>query len=98
FRSTDLGDEKDRVLVRSNGSRTYFANDVAYHLTKFDRGFDLAVDIFGSDHHGYVPRMKAAMQASGINPERLQYLLVQFVTLFRGKEQIPMSTRGGDFV
>lgn len=98
FRSTDFGDEKDRVLVRSNGQRTYFANDVAYHLTKFERGFDIALDIFGSDHHGYVPRMKAAMQATGINPERLQNLLIQFVTLYRGGEQVQMSTRGGNFV
>lgn len=98
FRSTDFGDEKDRVLVRRNGQRTYFANDVAYHLSKFDRGFDIAIDIFGSDHHGYVPRMKAALQASGINPERLVHLLGQFVTLYRSGQQVQMSTRGGDFV
>lgn len=98
FRSTDYGDVKDRVLVRSNGSRTYFANDVAYHLNKFERGFDIAIDIFGSDHHGYLARMKAAVQAAGINPERLIYLLVQFVSLYRGTEQVSMSTRGGDFV
>lgn len=98
FRSTDFGDEKDRVLVRSNGTRTYFANDVAYHLNKFERGFDIAIDIFGSDHHGYVPRMKAAVEASGINPERLLHLLGQFVTLYRGGQQLSMSTRGGEFV
>jgi arginyl-tRNA synthetase len=98
FRSTELGDSKDRVLVRSNGQLTYFANDVAYHLTKFDRGFDIAIDIFGADHHGYVPRMKAAMEASGINPERLVHQLVQFVTLYRGNQQVSMSTRGGTFV
>jgi arginyl-tRNA synthetase len=98
FRSTELGDSKDRVLVRSNGQLTYFANDVAYHLTKFDRGFDIAIDIFGADHHGYVPRMKAAMEASGINPERLVHHLVQFVTLYRGGQQVNMSTRGGTFV
>lgn len=98
FRSTELGDSKDRVLVRSNGQLTYFANDVAYHLTKFDRGFDIAIDIFGADHHGYVPRMKAAMEASGINPERLVHQLVQFVTLYRGGQQVNMSTRGGTFV
>lgn len=97
FRSTQFGDEKDRVLVRSNGTRTYFANDVAYHLSKFERGFDIAIDIFGSDHHGYVPRMKAAVEASGVNPERMQYLLVQFVTLFRSGEQVQMSTRSGSF-
>lgn len=98
FRSTDFHDEKDRVLVRSNGQRTYFANDVAYHLTKFERGFDIVIDIFGSDHHGYVPRMKAAMEASGINPERLLHLLLQFVTLYRGGSQVQMSTRSGTFV
>lgn len=98
FRSTDFNDEKDRVLVRSNGTRTYFANDVAYHLSKFERGFDIAIDIFGADHHGYVPRVKAAMQASGINPERLQHLLLQFVTLYRGGSQVQMSTRSGTFV
>lgn len=98
FRSTDFNDDKDRVLVRANGSRTYFANDVAYHLSKFDRGFDIVIDVFGSDHHGYVPRMKAAMEACGINPERLLHLLGQFVTLYRSGQQAQMSTRGGDFV
>ncbi len=98
FRSTEFGDDKDRVLVRSNGQLTYFANDVAYHLTKFERGFDIAIDIFGADHHGYIPRMKAAIAASGINPERLVHLLVQFVTLYRGGQLAQMSTRGGTFV
>lgn len=98
FRSTDFGDEKDRVLVRSNGQRTYFANDIVYHLNKFERGFDIAIDILGADHHGYFPRMRAAVEASGINPERLAHLLVQFVSLYRGKEQVAMSTRGGNFV
>lgn len=98
FRSTDFDDEKDRVLVRSNGVRTYFANDVAYHLSKFERGFDIAIDIFGADHHGYTPRMKAAMQASAINAERLQHILLQFVTLYRSGAQVQMSTRSGSFV
>ncbi len=98
FRATDFGDEKDRVLIRSNGSHTYFLNDAAYHLNKFDRGFDLAIDIFGADHHGYLARMKAAMQACGINPERLINLLVQFVSLYRGGVPVSMSTRGGSFV
>lgn len=98
FRSTDFNDEKDRVLVRANGQRTYFANDVAYHLSKFERGFDSAIGIFGADHHGYVPRMKAAMQACGIDPKRLDYLIVQFVTLYRSGKQVQMSTRGGSFV
>jgi len=98
FRSTDFNDEKDRVLVRANGVKTYFANDVAYHLTKFERGYNQAIGIFGADHHGYVPRMKAAMQALGIDPERLEYSIVQFVTLYRGGKQVQMSTRGGSFV
>src|SRR3990167_965237 len=98
FRSTDFHDVKDRVLVRSNGQRTYFANDAAYHLHKFERNFDIALDIFGADHHGYIPRMKAAIEALGINPERLVYILVQFVTLYRGGQQVQMSTRGGNFV
>lgn len=98
FRSTQFGDTKDRVLVRSNGQRTYFANDVAYHFDKFSRGVDIALDIFGSDHHGYLLRMKAALKAMDILPERLQYLLVQFVTLYRGKTLVPLSTRTGQFV
>ncbi len=98
FRSTDFDDEKDRVLVRANGQRTYFANDVAYHLSKFERGFNTAIGIFGADHHGYVPRMKAAMKACGIDPARLEYLIVQFVTLYRSGKQVQMSTRGGSFV
>lgn len=98
FRSTDFGDEKDRVLQRSNGIRTYFANDLAYHRNKFERGFDFAIDIFGSDHHGYIPRMKAGVQACGIEPNKLSYLLVQFVTLYRGGQQVQMSTRSGSFV
>ncbi len=98
FRATDFGDEKDRVLLRSNGQRTYFANDFAYHINKFERGFDYAIDIFGADHHGYVPRMKAGMQARGIQADQLTYLLVQFVTLYRSGQQVQMSTRSGSFV
>lgn len=98
FAATSFGDEKDRVLVRSNGQRTYFANDVAYHFDKYERGSDLVIDILGADHHGYVARMRAAVKALGINPERLICLLVQFVSLYRGKEQVKMSTRGGSFV
>lgn len=98
FRSTDFQDEKDRVLQRSNGERTYFANDLAYHINKFERGFDYAIDIFGSDHHGYIPRMKAGLKAFGISNEKLNYLLIQFVSLYRGNEQVPMSTRSGSFV
>jgi len=98
FRATDLDDEKDRVLQRANGQRTYFANDLAYHINKFERGFDLAIDIFGSDHHGYIPRMRAGLQANGIQPDKLTYLLMQFVHLFRGGAQVQMSTRSGSFV
>lgn len=98
FRSTDFGDEKDRVMIRSNGVCTYFANDFAYHLSKFERNFDIAIDLFGSDHHGYMLRMKAAMQSMGINPERLVYLLMQFVSLYRNNQPVQMSTRGGKFV
>jgi arginyl-tRNA synthetase len=98
FRATDMHDEKDRVLQRANGQRTYFANDLAYHINKFERGNDYAIDIFGSDHHGYIPRMKAGMQANGISGDKLTYLLVQFVTLYRGGQQVQMSTRSGSFV
>lgn len=98
FRATAFNDEKDRVLIRANGQCTYFANDIAYHLTKFERGFETVMGIFGADHHGYIPRMRAAMQACGIAANRLQALIVQFVTLYRGGEQVQMSTRGGSFV
>lgn len=98
FRSTAFGDEKDRVLVRENGQTTYFASDVAYHLGKLQRGFQQLIDIWGADHHGYVARLKAALQALGKQPSQLAVLLVQFVSLFRGKERLPMSTRSGEFI
>lgn len=98
FRSTDYGDEKDRVVVRDNGIKTYFASDIAYHLNKLQRGFDTLIDIWGSDHHGYVPRVKAAMTAMGTNAEQLNVLLVQFAILYRGGEKASMSTRSGEFV
>jgi arginyl-tRNA synthetase len=98
FRTTDFGDDKDRVLVRSNGVTTYFASDVAYHKEKFDRGFDRVVDVWGADHHGYVPRMKAVLAGLGRTPEDLQVILVQLVNLLRGGEQVAMSTRSGEFV
>jgi arginyl-tRNA synthetase len=98
FRATDFNDEKDRVLQRANGQRTYFANDLAYHISKFERGYDTAVDIFGSDHHGYIPRMRAGLVANGIGTEKLTYVLMQFVSLYRGGEQVKMSTRSGSFV
>lgn len=98
FRSTDYGDEKDRVVVRDNGLKTYFASDIAYHFNKLERGFDILIDIWGSDHHGYVPRVRAAMQALETNPDALQVLLVQFAILYRGGEKLAMSTRSGQFV
>lgn len=98
FRSTDYGDEKDRVLVRDNGQTTYFASDIAYHMDKLERGFDRVIDIWGADHHGYVPRVKAALQALGDEPEKLDVLLVQFAVLYRGGEKVQMSTRSGEFV
>ncbi|WP_373019325.1 arginine--tRNA ligase [Thiomicrorhabdus sp.] len=98
FRSTDYGDEKDRVVVRDNGLKTYFASDIAYHFNKLERGYDILIDVWGSDHHGYVPRVKAAMQAMNTNPEALEVLLVQFAILYRGGEKLAMSTRSGQFV
>ena len=98
FRSTDFGDEKDRVVIRDNGQTTYFASDIAYHLNKFDRGFDKCVDVWGADHHGYVPRVNASIKAMGENPDRLDVLLVQFAVLYSGGEKLQMSTRSGQFV
>lgn len=98
FRSTDYGDEKDRVVVRDNGQATYFASDIAYHMDKLERGFERVIDIWGADHHGYVPRIKAALQALGDDPSRLDVLLVQFAILYRGGERAQMSTRSGQFV
>ena len=98
FRSTAYGDEKDRVLVRENGQKTYFASDIAYHMDKFERGFDRVIDVWGADHHGYVPRIKAALAALGYEPEKLDVLLVQFAILYRGSERVQMSTRAGEFV
>ncbi len=98
FRSTAFGDEKDRVVVRDNGQTTYFASDIAYHMDKLERGFERVIDIWGADHHGYVPRVKAAMEAVGDDPSRLDVLLVQFAILYRGGEKVQMSTRSGEFV
>jgi arginyl-tRNA synthetase len=98
FRSTDFGDEKDRVVIRANGAHTYFASDIAYHYNKAERGFDRIINIFGSDHHGYTRRVSASFEALGNDPERLQYLLVQFAILYRGQQKLSMSTRGGNFV
>jgi len=98
FRSTEFGDEKDRVIVRENGQATYFASDIAYHVEKFSRGYDTAINIWGADHHGYIARVKAALSALDENPDALEILLVQFAALYRGTEKLPMSTRSGQFV
>ena len=98
FKSTAFGDEKDRVVVRDNGQSTYFASDIAYHMDKMERGFDRVIDIWGADHHGYIPRVKAALQALGDDVDKLDVLLVQFAILYRGGEKVPMSTRSGSFV
>ncbi len=98
FRATDFGDEKDRVVVRDNGKKTYFASDIAYHLDKRRRGFDLLLDVLGADHHGYVARIRAGLEAMGEPPESLEVRLVQFVSLFRGGEKVAMGTRSGNFV
>jgi arginyl-tRNA synthetase len=98
FRSTDYGDEKDRVVVRDNGQTTYFASDIAYHMNKLERGYERVIDIWGADHHGYVPRVKAALQALGNDADKLDVLLVQFAILYRGGERMQMSTRSGEFV
>ncbi|MEE9357305.1 MAG: arginine--tRNA ligase [Sedimenticolaceae bacterium] len=98
FRSTEFGDEKDRVVVRENGQSTYFASDIAYHMDKLERGFDRVIDVWGADHHGYVPRVKAAMEAVGDDPAKLDVLLVQFANLYRDGKKVQMSTRSGSFV
>jgi len=98
FRSTDKGDDKDRVLVKSDGSLTYFASDLAYHRDKFERGFDTVINIWGADHHGYIARMKASIQGLGRNADDLQIVLVQLVSLLRKGQPVAMSTRAGEFV
>ncbi len=98
FRSTDFGDEKDRVVQRENGQFTYFASDIAYHLNKFERGFDQVIDVWGADHHGYIPRVKGAIQALEMDPEKLEIALVQFAVLYRDGKKVSMSTRSGEFV
>jgi len=98
FKSTDFGDEKDRVVKRDNGQTTYFASDIAYHMNKFDRGFDQVINIWGADHHGYISRVKASMQAMDYPAEKLEILLVQFANLYENGEKMAMSTRSGEFV
>ncbi|MDP3730661.1 MAG: arginine--tRNA ligase [Candidatus Omnitrophota bacterium] len=98
FRSTKFGDDKDRVLIKSDGSYTYLAPDIAYHLDKYGRGFKSLIDIWGPDHHGYIPRMKAAIQALGFGKDSLSVIIAQLATLYRGGNVVKMSTRAGEFV
>ncbi len=98
FKATEYGDEKDRVIVRENGLTTYFASDIAYHFDKRERGFDLLLDVLGADHHGYVARLRAGLEAMGEPGDSLEVKLVQFVTLYRGSEKAQMSTRSGQYV
>ena len=98
FKTTNYGDEKDRVVVRDNGNHTYFASDIAYHLEKLERGYDKIINVWGADHHGYIPRVKASIGALGHKPDKLEILLVQFANLYRGGQKVQMSTRSGSFV
>ncbi|GMQ77089.1 MAG: arginine--tRNA ligase [Gammaproteobacteria bacterium] len=98
FRASEFGDEKDRVIIRENGQPTYFAPDIAYHMEKFERGFERVIDLLGADHHGYVARVKGALEALGENPDNFDALLMQFVTLYRGGRKMQMSTRSGEFI
>ena len=98
FRSTEFGDDKDRTVIKSDGELTYFASDIAYHRNKFERRFNKLINVWGADHHGYVPRLKAAMQGLGYDPSILQVVLVQMVQLTRGGEPVRMGKRTGEFV
>jgi arginyl-tRNA synthetase len=98
LRTTAFGDDKDRVLRKSDGTLTYLAPDIAYHIDKHDRGFDRVVDVWGADHHGYIPRMRAALAALGYSPEFFDVALVQLVKVMRGGEEVRMSKRSGEFV
>lgn len=98
FKTTDFGDEKDRVVIRKNGEPTYFAADIAYHKNKYERGFDSLIDIWGADHHGYIPRMQACIQSLGHEKDSLKIVLVQLVNLLRDGKPVAMSTRSGEFV
>ena len=98
FRATEFGDEKDRVVVRENGVKTYFASDIAYHLEKRERGFERLIDVLGADHHGYVARVRAGLEAMGEPGDSLEVNLIQFVSLFRGGEKVPMGKREAQFV
>jgi len=98
LRTTEYGDDKDRVLIKSDGSYTYFASDVAYHMEKFERGFDRVIDVWGADHHGYIPRMKAMLAGLGHSPEDLEVLLIQMVNLLRDGQPFTMGKRSGNFI
>lgn len=98
FRSTDFGDDKDRVLIKSDKTYTYLTPDISYHHEKFERGFDELINIWGPDHHGYIPRLKASQEALGHDAKRIHILIAQLVTLYEGKKQVRMSTRAGEFV
>lgn len=97
FRATNYGDEKDRVVVRENGAKTYFASDIAYHFDKRERDFDYLIDILGADHHGYIARVRAGLDAMGYASDDMEVKLVQFVSLYRGGQKVQMSTRSGEF-
>lgn len=98
FRSTDFGDDKDRVLIKDNGEKTYFATDIAYHKNKYERAFDKYINIWGADHHGYVKRLQSAIKALGYDDNKLIILMVQMVSLYRAGKQVTMSKRAGDFI
>jgi len=98
FKTSEYGDEKDRVVVRKNGQTTYFASDITYHKDKFERGFEKVIDVWGADHHGYIPRVKGALEAAGYERDRFDVLLVQLVNLMRNGQPVAMSTRAGEFV
>lgn len=98
FKTSDFGDEKDRVVIRENGQTTYFASDIAYHQDKFERGFEQIINVWGADHHGYIPRVAAAIEAAGYDKNQFNVILVQLVNLMRAKQPVAMSTRAGEFV
>ena len=98
FKSTDFGDEKDRVVKRENGATTYFASDIAYHANKFDRGYSKIINVWGADHHGYLPRVRAAMSALGEDTDKFEVIFIQFANLVRGGKKLSMSTRAGEFI
>ena len=98
FKSTEFGDDKDRVIKRANSDNTYFASDISYHLDKYDRGYDRIINVWGADHHGYLPRVSAAMEALGKSRDKLEVVFIQFANLLRNGEKVSMSTRGGEFI